>query len=228
MNNQPGKLIFKRVSSKSIPIQKVCEVGVYLPETSNIIDFINQGKDSILVEPEPKSIEAINSYFKTYNNITLFPIAIYKENGQITLSKAEASTFLTNLPSSPALINDNYTINDLNNIEVECKVFSDIDKGDIDLLSIDTEGSEWYVLLTMISRPKIISIETHGKFYLNPFLKEINEWIKENNYEIWYKDLSDTVYFQKGVITLTLWEKVRLLFVNFYLWFRRNKKYLKL
>ena len=63
MNSQSDKLIYRMVSSRSIPIQKVCEVGVYLPETSNIIDFIKQGKETILIEPEPNSIQAIKSYF---------------------------------------------------------------------------------------------------------------------------------------------------------------------
>ena len=184
MNSKSDKLIHRKVSSRSIPIQKVCEVGVYLPETSNIIDFIKQGKETILIEPEPNSIQAIESYFQNYNNVTLVPVAIYKYNGILTLSKAEASTFVSDLPASPALINDHYQIDDKKNIDVECKLFSTIDKGDIDLLSIDTEGSEWYVLSTMISRPKIISIETHGKFYINPFLKEIKNWLIENDYEV--------------------------------------------
>lgn len=226
MNNQSNKLIFRKVSARFIPIQKVCEVGVYLPETSNIIDFIKQGKETVLIEPEPNSIQAIKSYFLDYKNVTLLPVAIYKYNGILTLSKAEASTFVSDLPMSPALINDNYKIDDTKNIDVECKLFSDIDKGDIDLLSIDTEGSEWYVLSTMISRPKIISIETHGKFYINPFLKEIKYWLKESDYEIWFKDKSDSVFFRKGLINLSLKEKANLQLTNFYLWFHRNKNIL--
>lgn len=228
MNNHSNKLIFRKVSSRFIPIQKVCEVGVYLPETSNIIDFIKQGKETILIEPEPNSIQAIKLYFRDYNNVTLFPIAIYKYNGTLTLSKAEASTFVSDLPTSPALTNDHYQIDDKKNIDVECKLFSDIDKGDIDLLSIDTEGSEWYVLSTMVSHPKIISIETHGKSYLNPFLKEIKNWLIENDYEIWFKDKSDSVFCRKGLINLSLKEKVSLQLTNFHLWFRRNKIHLKL
>ena len=110
MNFQSNKLIFKKINAKLILIQKVCEVGVYLPETSNIIDFVKQGKETILVEPEPRSIEAIESYFEGYNNVTLIPAAIYKHTGTITLSKAEASTFVSDLPTSPALKNDSYQI----------------------------------------------------------------------------------------------------------------------
>ena len=227
MNTRSNKLLYRKVSSKTIPIQKVCEVGVYLPETSNIIDFIKEGKETILVEPEPNSIQAIKSYFQDYSNVTLIPVAIYKHNGTLTLAKAEASTFVSDLPMSPALINDQYQIDATKNIDVECKVFSDIDEGDIDLLSIDTEGSEWYVLLTMVSRPKIISIETHGKFYVNPFLKDIKNWMKENDYQVWFKDNSDTVFCKKGLFNLSLKEKMTLSLAMINVWFRRNKKYIK-
>ena len=227
MNTRSNKLLYRKVSSKTIPIQKVCEVGVYLPETSNIIDFIKEGKETILVEPEPNSIQAIKSYFQDYSNVTLIPVAIYKHNGTLTLAKAEASTFVSDLPMSPALINDQYQIDVNKNIDVECKVFSDIDEGDIDLLSIDTEGSEWYVLLTMVSRPKIISIETHGKFYVNPFLKDIKNWMKENDYQVWFKDNSDTVFCKKGLFNLSLKEKMTLSLAMINVWFRRNKKYIK-
>jgi FkbM family methyltransferase len=227
MNTRSNKLLYRKVSSKTIPIQKVCEVGVYLPETSNIIDFIKEGKETILVEPEPNSIQAIKSYFQDYSNVTLIPVAIYKHNGTLTLAKAEASTFVSDLPMSPALINDQYQIDATKNIDVECKVFSDIDEGDIDLLSIDTEGSEWYVLLTMVSRPKIISIETHGKFYVNPFLKDIKNWMKENDYQVWFKDNSDSVFCKKGLFNLSLKEKMTLSLAMINVWFRRNKKYIK-
>ena len=43
----------------------------------------------------------------------------------------------------------------------------------IDLLSVDTEGCEWFVLQTLRSRPAVISIETHGGLYLNPHRDEI-------------------------------------------------------
>ena len=146
MNFEKNKKIFRKVKEKNIQTEIVCEVGVYLPETSNIIDFIFEGKKTILVEPNPPAIEAINTFFKDYTNIKLYPFAIYKHNGKLTLSNAEASTFVSELPASPALINDRYKQESAKNVEVECRLFSEIDEGNIDLLSIDTEGCEWYVL----------------------------------------------------------------------------------
>jgi FkbM family methyltransferase len=226
MNYNRNKKIFRKVKEKRIDIECVCEVGVYLPETSNIIDFIYEGKDTILVEPNPPAIEAINTFFKDYKNIRLFPFAIYSHNGKLVLSNAEASTFVSELPASPALINDKYQINEQKNVEVECRIFSEIDEGNIDLLSIDTEGCEWFVLQTMKSRPKVISVETHGKFYVNPFINEIKNWVKEYGYKEWFKDKSDTVYYKEGVLNLTALEKFELTYMDLRIRLRRAKKIL--
>lgn len=224
MNFEKNKKIFRKVVEKKIQTEIVCEVGVYMPETSNIIDFIIDGKQTILVEPNPPAIEAINTFFKDYKNIVIYPFAIYNYNGKLTLSNAEASTFVSELPASPALVNDKYKQESTKNVEVECRLFSEIDKGNIDLLSIDTEGCEWYVLETMLSRPKVVSIETHGKFYINPFIDKINNWILKNGYKVWFKDKSDTVYFKAELFELSFKEKIQLLIMNTYIKLRRAKK----
>ncbi|MEN8119609.1 MAG: FkbM family methyltransferase [Bacteroidota bacterium] len=224
MNFDRNKVIYRQVKQKDLSINTVCEVGVYLPETSNIIDFIVDGVKTILVEPNPPAIQAINKYFKNYNNITLHEVAIYDREGKLNLSNAEASTFVSELPASPALVNDKYTTDESKEVEVKCVKFSSIDDGDIDLLSIDTEGSEWYVLEFMKSRPKVISVETHGKFYVNPFIEKINDWVETNGYTIWYKDMSDTVYIRKDIAQLNLGEKLSLSYMNFRIKLRRAKK----
>lgn len=224
MNFKHNKKLFKKVTKKNLEVKCVCEVGVYLPETSNIIDFIKEGVKTILVEPNPPAIQAIKDYFKEYNNIILHQVAIYHREGKLKLSNAEASTFVSELSASPALINDKYVNNDSKMVEVNCVKFESIDEGDIDLLSIDTEGCEWYVLETMKSKPKVISVETHGKFYVNPFLDKINNWIQYNDYKVWYKDLSDTVFVKKELFQLTLKEKISLIFINLRIKARRAKK----
>lgn len=224
MNFKHNKKLFKKVTEKNLEVKCVCEVGVYLPETSNIIDFIKKGVKTILVEPNPPAIQAIKDYFKEYNNIILHQVAIYHREGKLKLSNAEASTFVSELSASPALINDKYVNNDSKMVEVNCVKFESIDEGDIDLLSIDTEGCEWYVLETMKSKPKVISVETHGKFYVNPFLDKINNWIQYNDYKVWYKDLSDTVFVKKELFQLTLKEKISLIFINLRIKARRAKK----
>ena len=231
MNYESSKRIYNAIRGKKIEVNHACEIGVFLPETSNIIDFINddQVKDISLVEPNPRLVQKIKEFFRNKTNIKLYPFAIHEYNGMLTLFEAEASTFADGLPSSPALINDQYEKEDAKKLEIECKLFSEVDSGSIDLLSIDTEGCEWYALKTMISRPKVISIETHGKFYTNPFIGEIKNWIRKEGYDVWYKTKSDTVFYKKTLFIISFSERIKLTLMNLYLQLRRAKRifYLK-
>lgn len=193
--------IFRKVRQKNIQLSHVCEVGVYTPEYSNIKDFIEAGVRATVVEADPTLVEKIRTYFKDSKNITIHSFAMWDYNGFVNLAQAEASSFVTELKSAPALANDNFKIDNSNTVQVACKMFSDIDDGTIDLLSVDIEGSEWYVLKHMKSRPKIISIETHGRHYTNPFIKDILQWTTSNNYRIWYKNVSDTVFVHNTVFS---------------------------
>jgi FkbM family methyltransferase len=207
MNTRENKLIYTRLKKRDIPFKHVCEVGVYLPETSNIIDFIKAGVKATLVEADPDTVEKIKTYFSGYA-IEVVPVAVWDTSGVIKLSKAAASTFVTQLPTSPAIVNDKYTVSEENTFEVPCRKFSEIDDGTIDLLSVDIEGGEWYVIKHMISRPRVISVETHGKYYTNPFIKEIEAWMGKENYVTWYKDLSDTVFIKKDLLQPDFSEKL--------------------
>jgi FkbM family methyltransferase len=207
MNTSENKLIYTRLKKRGIHFKHVCEVGVYLPETSNVIDFIKEGVRATLVEADPDTVKKINDYFSGYS-INVFPVAVWDESGVIKLSRAAASTFVTQLSSSPAIVNDQYKVNEENTFEVQCCKFSEIDDGTIDLLSVDIEGGEWYVIKHMVSRPPVISIETHGKYYTNPFIKEIESWMLCENYVVWYKDLSDTVFIKKDFLQPDLSEAV--------------------
>ncbi|CAN5572743.1 hypothetical protein BH23BAC1_BH23BAC1_11210 [soil metagenome] len=203
-----NKKIYKKIKVKALTISHVCEVGVYLPYSSNIIDFINEGIPTTLVEPDPASIEAINKAFREKKNIKLHTVAVFDYNGTIELSQRNASTFVSSLSASPALVNENYQINDNEKFTVDCVKFNEIDDGTIDLLSVDTEGCEWYVLKYLTSRPSVISLETHGKYYTNAFIDEIKDWMRMNEYKVWYKDGSDTVFIKNNIFDLTLGEKL--------------------
>ena len=226
MNNQPLKKIYRKLKSRNISFNHVCEVGVYLPETSNIIDFIKDGIFATLVEADPVTIEKIKDYFKGYN-IQLFPVAVWDYNGTIKLSKAAASTFVTELKSSPAIINDKYKISEENTFEVPCIVFSDIDDGTIDLLSVDIEGCEWYVIKHLKSRPAVISVETHGKYYTNPFISEINDWMIRENYITGYKDVSDTVFVRRDMFLPNRNDKIETRLAEWGLGWKKFKRIFK-
>lgn len=219
--------LFKRIQKADIGIEHACEVGVYLPESSNILEFLQLGIRGTLVEANPEMVEKIHRYFAGRANVRIYPYAMWDSDGEITLAHAKSSTFVAALGSSPALKNDNYTIAENNSFTVQCRTFSRIDDGTIDLLSIDIEGADWYVLKHLVSRPKVISVETHGKYYVNPFLDSITSWMEREGYVAWYKDGSDTIYVRKGLITLRLTDRLALRSRNLRLAMRRAKGKLK-
>lgn len=220
-----SEVLTAKLKSKGFDPAHVCEVGVYLPETCSVRNFIYEGKKASLVEANPVMVEKIKDAFKSYPLTTVFPFAIAEAPGMITLYNRGASTFIEKV-ESPALVNDQYTKVDADRFEVEAKTFDQIDDGEIDVLCIDIEGAEWFVLSNLVSRPKLISIETHGKYYTNPKLVEIRNWMKANEYRIWYKDKSDSVYVKKGAISVSISEIAKLRFYELILAMRRFKGYL--
>ncbi len=201
---------YQTVKQKGFTPKVVAEVGVWHPNTSNVYSYIEDGIKTILVEPDPKSIELIKNKWNKKSNVKLYEVALCDFEGEIKLCQRESSTFVSSLPDSPALANDNCNIEESEEFTAQAMKFSTIDDGTIDLISIDTEGSEWFVIKNMISRPTIISIETHGGVYVNPYLNELKTWMNENNYVLWFKDKSDSTYVLKNKIDVTLFDKINL------------------
>ncbi len=172
---------------------------MYYPETSNVLGFIEEGVKTELFEPDPLCVERIKERFGTYGNVVVHPVAIVDNPGPVELYRVRASTFLKGLSASPALVNDKYVPDDNDKFAAEGRVFREFDDGTIDVLSIDTEGCEWFVLKHLISRPAAISVETSGKRYRNPYMSEIREWMNSNGYRKWYREGSDTVYVRSDV-----------------------------
>ena len=191
--------LYKSTNRLGLAISHVAEVGVYHPETSNVLGFIHDGILTDLFEPDPDSLERIKSAFGNLKNVRVYPYAMFHENTRIRLYRAGASTFAADLVSSPALENDDYLPSEDDAFEADARRFDEFDDGTIDLLSIDTEGCEWYVLMYLKSRPSVISVETGWKKYRNPFFNDIQEWMRVNGYVVWYRDRSDTVYLHNRV-----------------------------
>ena len=186
--------LYENVQAAGLPITHACEVGVYLPEVSNVVGWINAGVRATLVECDPVTVVALRERFGALEHVRIEDVAVADEAGSLTLYRAGASTFGSNVAQAPALVNDGYRRDDANTFEVRAVTFDSIDDGSIDLLSIDIEGGEWFVLRHLQSRPLIISVETHGKRYVNPYLREIEAWTGAEGYGAWYRDASDTVF----------------------------------
>lgn len=161
-----------------------------------------------MFEPNPACVEKINTYFQDANNVEIFPFAITDYDGRVSLYQVGASSFLSGLKESPARINDQYIPSNKDKVEVDARKFNEFDNGDIDLLSVDTEGGEWHVIKNMVSLPKVISIETNAGNYINPFLNEIIDWLSAKGYCIWFSNKSDTVFIKNNAIKLSFPEKI--------------------
>lgn len=224
MKTAQNHTLYERILLKRFNPAHVAEVGVHEPESSNIYGFILDGVRATLVEPEPDAISHIKEHFSGKENVTLHECAACDEEGEIELISNGPSTFVGGLPSSPALVNDQYEVKESDRFTVPAKTFDSLDDGSIDVLSIDTEGSEWYVVKHLVSRPAVISIETHGAAYINPFLNEILAWMQKEQYSVWYKTKTDTVFARKSSWTRTLSETFALLLMSCRIFIRRTRK----
>ena len=220
-------ILFYKLKQKNLSFKHVAEVGVYLPETSNIGAFAKEGIKSSFVEPDPSSLEAIKKYFKNMENVKIYPVAIFDKSGSVELVQRKASTYLKVLDASPAIINDECIADENDTFIVDAVTFDEIDDGSIDLLSIDIEGGEWFVIKHMVSRPLVLSIETHGAMYTNPYINEIKKWISDNGYIVWYMDGSDTVYIKTGLFNVSFLNKLKLFITKIGLNYKKYRKTIK-
>ena len=155
-NPYMNEKLYNKVKKLNWRPNHVAEVGVYYPESSNVLGFIEDGCLTDLVEADPECVKQIRNRFEGYKNVRIHPFAVFDMPGEIELYRFKASTFVRGLESSPALMDNNYQPDPQHLFRVEARLFSDFDDGTIDLISIDIEGSEWFVIKHMRSRPQVI------------------------------------------------------------------------
>lgn len=170
----------------------IFEVGTGSIESTKSLKYFCSDVKCVLFDPIKKFtddlLEIANK--NNCNNVAIHNCAIADYNGEIDIySNLEASSIVTiNNPSFQTGNQDKYFNSPAYKgiIHVPCFTIDQFDKGDIDILYIDTEGSEWFCIKHLISRPKIIHIEMYmnNKAYINPFETLILEWMKTNNYKL--------------------------------------------
>ena len=180
-----------------------CEVGVYFwnengKNYSRLSQQVDDNKKVILVEPLPRCVDNIKLYTENKKNVILYPYAISNHNGETTIYDQGAGAFIQEVMGKTP--HDVFWANNeiKKGINIKTVTFDQIDPGNIDVLFIDTEGSEYFVLENLKSKPKIIAIETHyneyNNHYINPYMEKIQNWMDNNNYNVWYTTESDTYY----------------------------------
>lgn len=169
--------------------RRVAEVAAGWPENSNMWDFARDGVPVLLVEPQTRIVAALRDAFCKYPNVQI-EHALITPNGEDrklchVADHADAQASFVDGVTAPVLMHgvDSF-IAPAAEHEARCCKLSDLDPGDIDVLVLDCEGSEWTALETLVSRPALIYIELFGAFgYVNPDIKTIERWAAMNGYK---------------------------------------------
>ncbi len=210
-------------SQHNITPRRLIEVGAAHPNSQRLTHFIKGGFDVVLIEANPRLFYCLtkgSDYaddFETtwpnikpppygepglgaYTNCVIHNVAIVDKDriGTVIIYDRKASSCVAGI-TSPAKANDGFVEGDgTPGYEVRATTIDEFDNGQVDILLADVEGCEWYCIKNLISRPKIIVLETHGKGYTNPHLSEINEWMAANSYEVVGSDDTDTTYVKSA------------------------------
>lgn len=150
-----------------------------------------------IIEPIEAHISNIRATYQAFPQVEIHPCAIWNENRLVRMYSLGETSFVEGI-QSPVIANYGYQPDPQHEIWVEGKTFDQFDDGTIDILDIDTEGAEWYVLQRMISRPRSIIIETFWKGYRNPFMAEIEEWMSSNMYAEVAREGANSFYKRFG------------------------------
>lgn len=187
--------VFADLVRKVCPQPKhVVEVGVFMPQDSKIIEFIEDpAVRTSLFEPQSACYEALVELYGSVPNTAIYQVAIMDKAGPVQLQVPEArkgnpdagaSAFVQGMSSPFLKRGQRVRTEALTEETVPGQVFGYYDIGDIDALCVDTEGAEWFVLQSMVSRPKVISVEMGGpNAYINKYYDEIVDWMECNQYE---------------------------------------------
>jgi FkbM family methyltransferase len=212
------------VLALGLPIRGlIAEVGVNSPSLCRVDDFIKEGHKVILVEPLHRHAQELRERYAAYD-VQVIEKAIVDEPGPAFLVDRDQSSFILlqstpNTPSlakedyyvftseaedmtlvtklTPAIANDGALTQENDFLEVEGITFDTIDPEDIDILLVDVEGAEYFVIKHLRSRPKIIVLETHDGNYINPYMSEIDHWMATNDYARVLCDESDTLWIKR-------------------------------
>lgn len=141
--------------------------------------FITPESRVQIFECNPNHLFECKRHYGNSPNVQIHPFAMWKENTRVNFMLEGATSHIEGL-QAPCVVNDG--IYSTNVIEVEARTFDQFDDGTIDIMDIDIEGAEWYVIERLKSRPKVIVVEMAWGNYINPHFTEIQKWMKDNFY----------------------------------------------
>jgi len=168
----------------------IWEVGANHPNQVHVAPLIGDAWSVQLFEPHPYFAGELRKHFAAENKVTLHEVALSDPNGPRVLRDDGCSSYLDGVASPRASVG----VPPGGTVGVLCRTVDYYDRGDIDLLAIDTEGSEWPVIKGLVSRPRLICVEMGWQHYLNPHADEIRVWMNAKGYRLAETDGQDEVY----------------------------------
>jgi FkbM family methyltransferase len=176
----------------------IWEVGANHPNQVHVAPLIATAKRVELFEPHPYFAQELRRAFGSDPKIQIHQIALAEQEGQALFRDDGCSSYLDGVASPRTKRGEPPP----NTFSVTCKRVEQYDPGNIDLLAIDTEGAEWHVIGSMISRPVLICVEmglgadpAAGRLeYVNPHAEEIRQWMAWQGYRMVESDGQDEVY----------------------------------
>ena len=181
--------------------KKILEAGIGTTDGVQSLEFLLNGAEGILFEPNKGFYDELVSDLGHLPNIKIHNKALYKEKGIKKFYDKWACTFIDEMyESSGAKIQDNYVKDEKDAFECETDTVDNYDDGNIDILCLDCESCEWFVLEKLKSRPTIIQIETHSIFseYKPYNIDKISQWLMDNDYFRLAINESDTICVTKS------------------------------
>jgi FkbM family methyltransferase len=183
--------------------RSVCEVGVNEPDKCSLAWCTEMPETNvILVEPLPWCAEHLREKFP---NATVIEAACGPHNGRTRLFDRGEGSWIEQVPVGSAP-DEHKSHSGIKRQDFEERFvrdtlvvrFEDIDPKNLDILCVDIEGAEWFVIEQMISRPKLVRVETHFSHsgYQNPHLKEIKQRMAILGYHELLHDVSDTLWIR--------------------------------
>lgn len=179
------------VRDSGVGVTHAVEVGAFNVAYCNLGHYLNDTSIRIqLFEPMPKMFAELVAANAGRKHVTCHNVAIMDEDGPVVMLDKWAGAHVVGI-AAPEVVNlhtksaKGFRGKTIPEVTVEGRVFGPYDDGTIDILTLDMEGCEWFVLKNMSSRPKWISVEMgdHHNPYKNPFSAEINEWMDSHGYK---------------------------------------------
>lgn len=178
----------------------VAEVGVNEPERCSVAGWLRRGVPGTLVEPLPWCAARLREAFPTAQVVEG---VVGEGGGKVRLYDRGEGSWIEDVPLGSAP-DEHVGHSGMRREAFEQQFMREVDsfpwwsveRHDLDVLCVDTEGAEWFVVRGMTCRPKLVRLEMHFTHsgWRNPFDSEIRERMAAMGYEVLGEDVSDVIW----------------------------------